>query len=62
MVEEIYRRYKEIEESSKEIEQIINIYLKLSYIGDDKENNGAKEEVIYNNLAANTFNYMIETD
>lgn len=57
MVDEIYERFLEIEESSREIEKIINIYLKYAY-----RKNESKEEIVYNNLAVNTFNYMIETD
>jgi hypothetical protein len=57
MVDEIFERYLEIEESSREIEKIINIYLKYAY-----NSNENKEEIVYNNLAINTFNYMIETD
>jgi type I restriction-modification system DNA methylase subunit len=57
MIDEIYERFLEIEDSSREIEKIINIYLKFAY-----KKSESKEEIIYNNLAVNTFNYMIETD
>ena len=54
MVEYIHDHFVELEESSKEIEKIINIYLKYTY-----KNNDNREEIVYNNLAVNTFNYMI---
>lgn len=57
MVDWIYERFLDIEESSREIEKIINIYLKYAY-----QKNESKEEIVYHNLAVNTFNYMIETD
>ena len=57
MVDKIFETFLEIEESSQEIEKIINIYLRFAY-----QKNESKEEIIYNNLAINTFNYMIETD
>lgn len=55
MADELYRQFEEIEDSSEQIEQIINIYLKNSYAGET-------EEIVYSNLAVNTFNYMVETD
>ena len=58
MVEEIYERYLEIEDPSREIEKVINVYLKYVYGGGGSEMAGYS----YNNLAVNTFNYMIETD
>lgn len=57
MVDYIFEKYLELEESSEEIEKIINIYLKYTYQKADQH-----EEIVYNNLAINTFNYMIETD
>ena len=57
MVEKIFAVFLEIEDSSVEIEKIINVYLRFAY-----QRSESKEEIIYNNLAINTFNYMIETD
>jgi|688.fasta_scaffold113759_2 type I restriction-modification system DNA methylase subunit len=57
MVEKIFAVFLEIEDSSVEIEKIINVYLRFAY-----QRSENKEEIIYNNLAINTFNYMIETD
>lgn len=39
------------------MEKLINVFLRLS---DRREK--AKEEVVYSNLAGNTFNYLVETD
>jgi type I restriction-modification system DNA methylase subunit len=57
MVDKIFDTFLDIEDSSQEIEKIINIYLRFAY-----QKSESKEEIIYNNLAINTFNYMIETD
>jgi type I restriction-modification system DNA methylase subunit len=57
MIDELYDRFSEIESASAEIEKIINVYLKFAYSKEE-----SKDEIVYSNLAVNTFNYMIETD
>ena len=45
MVEKIFAVFLEIEDSSVEIEKIINVYLRFAY-----QRSEGKEEIIYNNL------------
>jgi hypothetical protein len=39
------------------VEKIINLYLKFTYQDQEQQ-----EEIVYSNLAGNTFNYLVDTD
>lgn len=50
----LYNVYADLQSSSAEIEKVINVYLRYAYQKED-----GREEIVYNNLAVNTFNYMV---